>query len=460
MIETIQNSNNFATQEVLFAEAEVQALPTIGGAILKSTARCDFACRHCYVFEAADSTWQLLPRKLEDTTIAKTGERIAEYVEAHDLQQFQVILHGGEPFLYGRQHTQRIVESIRSSVRNTTHVAFAAHSNAGMLGKKNERSRALLDYLQENRISVSTSLDGDRRSNDFYRLYRDGSSTYEDTIAGINALKERGLLRGILGVIILGDIDFDRPAEDVLHELSSRGLENYHALLELEPKKIDFLLPLGHRGNLPAGMTTKEHRALNPYATWLKPVFDAWYKTAQHKYFNPTSPEAHQYLPDVRTFSSIISGLEGRPSAVEAIGSLGLVDSVVIDTDGQYGVVDTLAATEEGEYRLGLNIHSASIDQAVRAVVDNARVKGMATLPSECGSCPVRAVCQGGYTPHRYDPNSPPGEAPYSKKTIYSSNLLDLIAHIHGRHVTAKVSHVGQRSQRQFYGNSYETIAF
>lgn len=460
MTEATRDNSGFAIQEALFDEDEVSEHPPISGIVLKATARCDYACRHCYVFEAADQTWQLLPRKLEPRTIATIGERIAEYVEMHDLPQMQVVLHGGEPFLFGRQHTQQIVEGIRSQVRDTTYLAFSAHSNAHLLGKDTGQARELIDYLQENRIAVSTSLDGDRRSNDYYRRYRDGSSTYDDTIAGINVLREKKLLRGILAVMVLGDIDFEKPPEAVVDELRERGLANYQALLEHNPSKIDFLFPLAHRGNLPPGMMTAAQRKLVPYATWLKPVFDAWYDTMQHKYFDPASDPAQRYAPDVRIFSSIINRLEGRASSLEALGSLGVVDSVMIDADGKYGVVDTLAATDEGEYRLAISAQTHSIDQAVAAVQQNARLKGISALPQACQACPVRNVCQGGYAPHRYDPGASSDEMMYGQKTIYSSNLLDLISHINGQHITAKVRFAGQRSQQAYYGEGYNAVSF
>jgi uncharacterized protein len=460
MSELLQSNSVLDEQVALFPEEDVRPLPVIGGAVLKATARCDYACRHCYVFEAEDQTWQFLPRKLEDETIDLVGERIAEYVEANDLPGFQVVLHGGEPFLFGKKHTERIVQGIRSAVRDTTYVGFTAHSNARLLGLGNDRSKELLDYLETNRIGVSTSLDGDRQANDFYRVYKNGESTYEDTIMGIQAVKERGLLRGILAVMILGDIDFERPQEEVIAKIQQRGLENYAALQEFEPKKIDFLFPLAHRGDLPAGMIRKAHRDMQPYANWLKPVFDNWYTIAEHKYFDPSSPKAREYAPDIRTFSSIISRLAGKPSAVETIGSLGEVSSVVIDADGQYGIVDTLASAAEGEYRLGSNVRDTSIDTAVRSVVEKASGRGMMTLPKECQACPVRTVCQGGYAPHRYDPDALPGEQTYAKKTIYSSNLLDLISHINGSYVASKIKYAGIQSQRQYYGDAYDAIAF
>lgn len=460
MSELVLNNSILGEQTAFFPEEDVRPLPVIGSAVLKATARCDYACRHCYVFESEDQTWQLLPRKLEDETIDLVGNRIAEYVEANDLPGFQVILHGGEPFLFGKKHTERIVSGIRSAVRGNTYVEFTAHSNARLLGLGNDRSKEMLDYLEENRIGVSTSLDGDRRANDFYRVYRNGESTYDDTILGIQAIKQRGLLRGILAVMVLGDIDFERPQDDVVAEIQQRGLENYAALQEFEPKKIDFLFPLAHRGDLPPGMLKKAHRDMLPYANWLKPVFDTWYNIAEYKYFDPTSAKARQYAPDIRTFSSIISRLEGKASGVETIGALGQVSSVVIDADGQYGIVDTLAATAEGEYRLDSNVRDAPIESAVRTVVDRATKRGMMTLPRECQGCPVRQVCQGGYAPHRYDPDALPGQQSYAKKTIYSSNLLDLISHVNGSHIASKVKYAGIESQREYYGDAYDAIAF
>ena len=85
--------------------------------VLKVHSRCDLACDHCYVYEAADQSWRGRPTVIADDVISQTAARIAEHAGAHRLRAVQVVLHGGEPLLAGRARLGRIVAELRSALR-------------------------------------------------------------------------------------------------------------------------------------------------------------------------------------------------------------------------------------------------------------------------------------------------------------------------------------------------------
>src|ERR671917_2662710 len=65
--------------------------------VLKIHSRCDLACDYCYMYELADQTWRLRPRRMPRTIAEQTATRIAEHIHAHRLTRATIILHGGEP---------------------------------------------------------------------------------------------------------------------------------------------------------------------------------------------------------------------------------------------------------------------------------------------------------------------------------------------------------------------------
>ena len=79
--------------------------------VLKVHSRCDLACDHCYVYEAADQSWRGRPMVISDEVTAQAARRIAEHAAAHGLPSVQVILHGGEPLLAGPARLRRIATS-------------------------------------------------------------------------------------------------------------------------------------------------------------------------------------------------------------------------------------------------------------------------------------------------------------------------------------------------------------
>src|SRR6202042_1812807 len=84
--------------------------------ILKVHSRCNLSCTYCYVYEMADQGWRSLPKRMSSGMANAAVERIAEHVKDHDLAHVDVILHGGEPLLAGRDWLTRLVETLHVHV--------------------------------------------------------------------------------------------------------------------------------------------------------------------------------------------------------------------------------------------------------------------------------------------------------------------------------------------------------
>src|ERR1700751_309693 len=80
--------------------------------VLKIHSRCDLACDHCYVYEAADQSWRGRPKVIADDVVSQAARRIAEHAAAHALPEVQVVLHGGEPLLAGRERLGRMITEV------------------------------------------------------------------------------------------------------------------------------------------------------------------------------------------------------------------------------------------------------------------------------------------------------------------------------------------------------------
>lgn len=51
--------------------------------VLKVHSRCDLACDHCYVYEAADQSWRGRPVVISDDVISRTAQRTAQADHLH-----------------------------------------------------------------------------------------------------------------------------------------------------------------------------------------------------------------------------------------------------------------------------------------------------------------------------------------------------------------------------------------
>jgi uncharacterized protein len=358
--------------------------------VLKVHSRCDLACDHCYVYEAADQSWRGRPMVISDEVTAQAARRIADHAAAHALPAVQVILHGGEPLLAGPERLRRIITALRSATDGVCDLDLRIHTNGVLL---NERFCAL---FAEQRVKVGISLDGDRTANDRHRRYADGRSSYDQVIRAIGLLRTsrfQDLYAGLLCTI----------------DIANDPLVVYESLMDLRPPRIDFLLPHATWDSPPPRGPGTD----TGYAKWLIQIFDRWL--------------AEGCPSRIRTFDSILSTLRGGKSYTEALG-LDPAGLVVIETDGSYEQVDSLKAAFDGAPETGTDVFGHSLDTVAAHPGIQARQQGAGGLCQTCRECPVVDSCGGGLYPHRY--RSGTG---FDNPSVFCADLLALISHISRR---------------------------
>ena len=364
--------------------------------VLKVHSRCDLACDHCYVYEAADQSWRGRPMVISPAVAAQTAQRIAEHGRKHALAAVQVILHGGEPLLAGRSRLEQIITALRAATDGVCRLDLRIHTNGVQL------SEAFCELFARHGVKVGISLDGDRAANDRHRMYADGRSSYAKVVAAVGLLRSpafRHLYAGLLCTI----------------DIANDPVGVYEALLELGPPRIDFLLPHATWDDPP----TRNAAGGAEYADWLIAIYDRW---------------AAQGRPvQIRTFDSVLSTLAGGPSFTEALG-LEPADLAVIETDGSYEQVDSLKAAFDGAPDTGTNVFDHDLDTVAQHPGIQARQQGVAGLCEQCQQCPVVTSCGGGLYTHRYRSSNG-----FGNPSSYCADLLKLIGHIDSHRPVAAV---------------------
>jgi uncharacterized protein len=363
------------------------AAVAVSQVVLKVHSRCDLACDHCYVYEAVDQSWRGRPSVLSDEVAQQAAQRIAEHVAAHRLPGVQVVLHGGEPLLAGRDRLRRIITELRQALAGICQLDVRIHTNGVQL------SQEFCELFAEHDVKVGISLDGDRLANDRHRRYANGRTSYDKVIRAIGLLQAgrfRALFSGLLCTI----------------DLANDPLLVYESLMALRPPRVDFLLPHATWDHPPVRQPGVGHE----YADWLTAIYDRWIEDGRPA--------------EIRTFDSIISTLRGGDSFTEALG-LGPTGLVVIETDGSYEQVDSLKVAYEGAPETGLNVFSHSLDMVTRHPGIAAREQGIDGLCQTCRECPVVSSCGGGLYTHRYRDGSG-----FANPSVYCPDLLALISHL------------------------------
>ena len=355
--------------------------------VVKIHSRCDLACDYCYMYESADQSWRDQPRRMSPEVANWTAMRIGEHANAHQLPWVDLILHGGEPLLAGRDLICHLVRAVRKAAGPAV-VAGRIQTNAVGL------DAAYLQLFDDLDIRVGVSLDGAAESHDRHRRFPSGRGSHAAVAAGLDRLtsaRYRHLFSGLLCTI----------------DLRNNPLETYQALLAYQPPRIDFLLPHGTWASPPPGRISGAPET--PYADWLITIFDKWY-------WSPGT--------GIRLFEEIISVMLGRASGSELIG-LAPSRLVVIETDGTIEQGDSLKVAYHGAPETGLHVIRDQFDDALALPGIVARQLGLRALGAECQGCRLRHVCGGGLYAHRYRPGSG-----FANPSVYCPDLMRLIGHI------------------------------
>jgi len=332
--------------------------------VVKIASRCNLNCDYCYEYNLGDDSWKMKPKMMDEETVSTLGERIREHAAAHQLDHVFVSLHGGEPLLVGARRLDRFCEIIKEEAGEKLKISLGMQTNATLL----DRDR--IGVIKRHGIEVSVSVDGSRSANDRHRVDHFGNSSYDQTVAGIDALRELApeCLTGALAVI------------DVCND----PIETFDAVASLGIPWIDLLLPHHHWDRPPP----RPKGDPVEYGKWYWEVYQAWV-TDRH-------PDV-----DVRFLANIVSQLAGGRSAFEVM-TLSPCSIVTIASDGDIEAVDCLKSTATGLHQMEINIRTASFDRALKADMVEVRQSGELQLSAECLACEFKRECAGGYFPHRW----------------------------------------------------------
>ena len=360
---------------------DVMQLNTV---ILKAAAPCNLNCSYCYEYNRGDDSWRSKPKHILATTAEQVGKRIAEYCQAHEIGEFHVNLHGGEPLLLGIDRLRVVFDKLLGSTRGVR-LRLGVQTNATLI------TPAFLGLLEDYRVAVGVSIDGGRHHNR-WRVNHGEKPAYDRIVEGLNlVLQRRRFFAGLQAVI-----DLNNEPQEVLD-----------ALAAFNPPAIDLLPPFGNHDNPPFGGAGRY-----TLGNWLTAAFDHWM----------SSPDLQairiRYLED-----ALVSVLSGE-SRSDWFG-LRPPGYVVVATDGAFEGLDTLKVAGEIGRTTGLTVWSAGLDEVLQHDVMAMRGRGVGGLCQECRSCSIVRWCGGGYLPTRYG-----RENGFDNPSYFCADMKQFFTHI------------------------------
>ncbi len=313
--------------------------------------------------------------------------RIRDYCIANKLAEIIITLHGGEPLLVKRSWYSWFLAEAAGIFGEDVKVEFALQTNGILLTDE------WIDFLVESDIGFGISIDGPADIHDKFRIDHKGRGTYAKTESAIRRCASRLDIAGKWGVLAVANPNYS-------------SIKIFNHLRHLGVTKFDFLLPDHHHDNPPPWKAEELSR-------FYIQLFDHWYQR--------NDPSVR-----IRFFESIVKGLLGQPTGIDALG-VHPISEIVIETDGGLEPLDVLRTCANGYTNQSITVLSDTIEDLRNTEVFKLGLFNQDYLPNACTDCEAYEICGGGYLPHRFR-----RETQFRNKSIHCQTLLDLIRHVHG----------------------------
>jgi uncharacterized protein len=152
--------------------------------VLNITNQCNLACTYCYEYSAdkiskTDGKPKFMPGSVAEASIDMLIRESAERPSIH------VTFFGGETLLNFPMLRSSIEYAKRKCDEVGKHVEFSLTTNATLLTEQ------VVDFLAEQRVGITVSIDGDRELNDRMRVFTDGRGSYDVIVPRIKMLLDR-----------------------------------------------------------------------------------------------------------------------------------------------------------------------------------------------------------------------------------------------------------------------------
>lgn len=361
--------------------------------LVKVAARCNIDCSYCYWFR--DKSVYAKPKLMSSAVLGQLLKRVEEQITRYSLPEFSILLHGGEPMLWGIENFRRIAEECRSiSMRTGCAFDLSVTTNGVLIDE------AWLDCFDQNNINVTVSIDGPAHIHNIHRRTFQGGPTHALVERAVQLLQTRGIQIGVLAVC--NPVHHPREFVDFFTGI---GLAHF-----------DIMFPDATFEDDPPHI-----------AQFYCDLFDLWLEANRNK-----------RTVNIRTIENMVTGLLGGHSRSEEIG-YGPQEVCAIMTDGSMEPLDVLRIAGDGSTQTTFNIFDNAIEDFKNEPHWRATRDASLNLSDKCKQCRFIEACGGGYLPHRFSMQNG-----FDNPSIYCDDLYATFSYMQS--VLEKHVYVGKPS--------------
>lgn len=341
---------------------------------------CNLDCKYCYYLEKT----HLYPKKQKHFMQLDMLELyVKSYISASTDAEVVFTWHGGEPLLQKIEFYQKAVEYQQIYARQyKKRVMNSLQTNGTLITDEWAK------FFAQHHFLIGFSLDGPGQLHDFYRTTKNGKSTFNEVMQGLNLLKKYKVEFNILATVNSYNVHFPLKVYEFFKQIGARYIQ-FTPIVERELKGA-----AGHREEVSlATVETPNSNAnitewtVNPldYGRFLNEIFDLWVAEdiGDIHVINFDAMLANWYgvEPPICVFAKKC----GHAIAMEYTGDIYSCDHFVFE-----------------EYKLG-NIQTSTLQKMLQSPEQTQFGNDKQdNLPSQCKSCDYLFACNGECPKNRF----------------------------------------------------------
>ena len=323
--------------------------------VLNVTNQCNLACTYCYEYgedKIVDTENGRKPKFMSEVTAREAVDFM--FKEAGDSPTAHITFFGGETLLNFPVLTQTVAYARRRAVELGKQIDFSLTTNATLLKPE------IVEFLVENRIAVTVSMDGPQKLQDKFRVFHNGAGSYEVVAPKIKDLLAKHRTRPIGARVTLTAATLD--VKTIYQHLTE----------EIGFHEVGF-----------APVTTSAQREHAISGAGFDEMLRQFTELAD-EFLQAALENRHHGFSNVKeTIGEIHKGLSKAYPCGAGVGLVGVA------TDGDVNLCHRFAGSEDhklGTIRDGLD-YAAQAAFLERHHIDN---------KTDCSTCWARPVCAGG----------------------------------------------------------------
>jgi uncharacterized protein len=323
--------------------------------VLNVTNQCNLSCTYCYEYgedKIVDTENGKKPKFMSDATARESVDFM--FKEAGDSKRAHLTFFGGETLLNFPVLKKTVIYAREQAAALGKEVDFSLTTNATLLKPE------IVDFVVENGISVTVSIDGPAAMQDKFRVFHNGAGSYDVVAPKIKELIARHRTRPIGARVTLTSSTLD--VKTIYRHLTE----------EIGFREVGF-----------APVTTSPNRDYAITGSGFDDMLGQFRELA-YEFLECAVENKHHGFSNVKeTVGEIHKGLSKAFPCGAGIGLLGVA------TDGDVALCHRFAGSDEHKFG------------TVRDGIDRAAQAAFMTThhienKTDCATCWARPVCSGG----------------------------------------------------------------